>query len=397
MDIPDKDKYKNQRSTDLNNPKTGLYGNAIPHLKWKYDYNDGGLNNTIGSPNGQNLPAVPVELPGSGYSPNQIAKAYGFDKIPSIGDGRGKTIAIVVALGSTYIQEDLNHFCSVYGIPSTPVQVHYHTYKEPYPDYRVAPSWALETTLDVQWAHAMAPGAKIVVVVAKSTVGWHLFNAVRYAANVVKADVVSMSWGTAGVEADLRAYDHYFTKSGVSYVASSGDEGGVVNYPSSCPNVTAVGGTSLLYDSESNIITSETAWSNGGGGISMYEPIPTYQTGFNTSSFRSTPDLSLVADPYTGVSVYFTNNDTLKPGWYVLGGTSVSAPIMSALLARRASLGNAGITRFNDKAYGVAGTAYSTYFRDITEGSNGQPAHAGYDLATGLGCPIADQIVQIPA
>ena len=240
----------------------------------------------------------------------------------------------------------------------------------------------------------MAPGAKIALVVAKDATIGSLLTAVNYAASTVKAGIVSMSWG-AGEFSTEKNYDSYFAKSGVSYVAASGDVGGVIDWPAVSANVTAVGGTSLAYDSVSGTVTSETAWSGGGGGTSKYVQIPSYQVGFNVNSGRGNPDLSYVADPYTGVSVYFNDPSTKASGWYVFGGTSVGAPQVSALLARRASLGNAGTTQFNAKAYGAAKTSYATYFRDITAGSNGYPTVVGYDLATGLGSPNAAQIVQI--
>lgn len=382
---------------DSSEPKIEEDAKVMPLLKWKYDYNDRDLNNTIGSPgDGSPMPTA-VSLPTSGYGPSDIAGAYGFDKIPDIGDGRGKTIAIVVAFGNPYVQKDLNYFCAAYGIPTTKVYIYYpDSIVNPLAETVTVNGWNMETNLDVQWTHAMAPGAKIALVVARSNFTKDLLKSVEFATNFVKADIVNMSWG-GSPQSYENLYDYVFENSHVSYVASSGDVGNRVSWPSSSPYVTSVGGTSLVYDPRSKTILQEVAWTDGGGGISKYVPRPGYQVGFNTSSFRSTPDLSLVADPYTGVAIYLTDATNKTAGWYVVGGTSVSAPIMSALLARRTSLGNAGTTRFNDKAYGVAGTAYSTYFRDITEGSTGESAHAGYDLATGLGCPIADQIVQIPA
>jgi subtilase family serine protease len=296
----------------------------------------------------------------------------------------------VVAYGSPNIQSDLNSFCSAYGIPTTTVSIYY-----PQGRPSVNVGWAQETTLDVEWAHAMAPGAKIALVVAKDASIGSLLTAVSYATSTtVKAGVVSMSWG-AGEFSTEKNYDSYFAKSGVSYVAASGDVGGVVNWPAVSANVTAVGGTSLAYDAVSGTVTSETAWSGGGGGISKYVQIPSYQAAYVSLAALGTPDVSYVADPYTGCSVYFTDPTTKASGWYVFGGTSVGAPQVSALLARRASLGNAGTTQFNAKAYSAATASYATYFRDITAGSNGNLALVGYDLATGLGSPNADQIVLI--
>ncbi len=366
-------------------------GEISPPLKWKYGYKDGDRNNTIGSLRGNNPAPAALAPPSTGYGPSHIAAAYGFNKISFTGDGRGETIAIVVAYGSPNIQNDLNSFCSAYGIPTTTVSIYY-----PQGRPNVGNTgWAQETTLDVEWAHAMAPGAKIALVVAKDASSGSLLTAVSYATSTtVKAGVVSMSWG-AGEFSTEKNYDSYFAKSGVSYVAASGDVGGVTDWPAVSANVTAVGGTSLAYDSVSGTVTSETAWSGGGGGPSTYVQISSYQVGFNINSGRGTPDLSYVADPYTGCSVYFTDPSTKASGWYVFGGTSVGAPQVSVLLARRASLGNAGITQFNAKAYSAAKTSYATYFRDITAGSNGYPTIVGYDMATGLGSPNAAQIVLI--
>lgn len=370
---------------------------ATPPLKWKYGWKDGRRANTIGSVRGNDpMPAVSAP-PSTGYSPAQIAAAYGFNRISSLGDGRGQTIAIVVAYGSRNIQSDLNGFCSAYGITNTTVSV---SYPQGSPSV-VDSGWALETTLDVEWAHAMAPAARIALVVAKDNSIANLLGAVKYATSTkVKATVVSMSWG-AGEFSTERNYDSNFSASGVSYVAASGDTKAVVSWPAVSTNVVAVGGTSLKYDSTTGTVSSETVWSDlsttsgSGGGVSRFIQVPSYQVGFNNNSGRGNPDVSYVADPYTGVQVYFTDPSTSAGGWYVVGGTSAGAPQWAALLARRASLGNAGTTRFNVKAYGAAKTAYATYFRDIVSGSTGFPAVNGYDLATGLGSPLADQVVTI--
>lgn len=371
---------------------SGTDGNAVitPPLKWKYGWKDGGRANTIGSLRRSDpVPAVSAP-PSTGYSPSQIAAAYGFNKISSLGDGRGQTIAIVVAYGSPNIQSDLNGFSSAYGITNTTVSLYYPQGKPS----TVNVGWAQETTLDVEWAHAMAPGARIAVVVAKDATLGSLLSAVSYASSTVRAGVVSMSWGGSEFSTE-KNYDSYFSKSGVSYVASTGDTGAVIDWPAVSTNVVAVGGTSLIYDSASGKVTSETAWSGSGGGVSKYVQIPSYQVGFNVNSGRGNPDVSYDADPYTGVQVYFTDPTTKLGGWYVFGGTSAGAPQWSALLARRASLGNAGTTPFNVKAYSSAKSAYSAYFRDIVSGSTGFAAVNGYDLATGLGSPLADKIVGI--
>lgn len=367
-------------------------GEITPPLKWKYGWKDGHKANTIGSLRGKDpLPAASTPL-SSGYSPAQIAAAYRFNLIPSTGDGRGQIIAIVDAYGSPTIQSDLNAFCQQYGLPTTSVTV---VYPQGQPS-TVNSGWAAETMLDVEWAYAMAPGAKIVVVVAKDATLANLLGAVNYAYATVRANVVSMSWGTGEFSTE-KNYDSYFNHPGTSYVAASGDTGAVVDWPAVSAYVLGVGGTTLAYDSLSGTVTSETAWSGSGGGVSKYVQIPSYQVGFNNNSGRGVPDVSYDADPYTGFNVYLTDPATGQGGWSVYGGTSAGAPQWSSLLARRASLGNGGSTLIESILYSASKTNYAGIFRDITSGSSGFLAVSGYDLATGLGSPLADKVAALPS
>lgn len=367
-----------------------LQGKMDSTLRWKYGWKDGNRNNTIGRGDDP-LPAASTYLSG-GYVPAQIARAYGFDLIPSTGDGRGQTIAIIVAYGSPSIQGDLDVFCTQYGLPKTPVAVYYPL---------GAPAtnnsgWAAETTLDVEWAHAMAPGASIAVVVAPDAGISKLLSAVNYATGTLKATVVSMSWGAPEFRGESN-YDGYFNKAGINFVAASGDGGAGVMWPACSPYVLGVGGTTLLYDVNAGAVVSENAWSGSGGGVSGYVQIPSYQTGWNVNAGRGVPDAGYNADPYTGFSVYFTDPSTKSGGWYVFGGTSAGAPQWAALLARRASLGNNGSSLFNTMLYGSSSTNYATLLYDVIAGSNGYPATVKYDLVSGLGTPEAPAIAAIPA
>ena len=363
-----------------------------PALQWKYGWQDGNRANTIGSARNNDPVPAASGVPSTGYLPSQIAHAYGFDLIPSTGDGRGQTIAIIIAYGSPNIQKDLNTFCTQYGLPSTTVTI---AYSGATPT-TVNSSWASEATLDVEWAHAMAPGASIVLVVAADSSAGNLLGAINYATGILHANVVSMSWG-ANEFSGCTYYDSYFNKPGTNFVASSGDNGAGVSWPACSPYVFSIGGTSLLYNVATGIVSAETAWAGSGGGVSLYETLPSYQSGWTSSTTnRSVPDASFVADPYTGVSVYFTDPTTNVGGWTVFGGTSVGAPQWAALLARRASLGNGLSTVFHTLFYGSAAISYATYLDDIISGSNGYPAKVGYDLVTGLGSPIANQVAAIP-
>ena len=361
-------------------------------IKWKYGYGDGSKANMIGSQRRQDVPPSLTTSPGTGYSPAQIAGAYGFNLTNTSGNGSGSVLAIVVAYGSATIQSDLNVFCSQYGLPATSLSI---VYPSGQPREKNS-GWAAETMLDVEWSHAMAPGAKIVVVVSPDDSLNNLLTAVNYAVATSKADVVSMSWGTQEFIGEL-ASDSHFNHPGTSFVAAAGDTAGVVDWPAASPYVLAVGGTSLQINSLSGSITSETAWGSGGGGVSRYEQLPSFQAGFNVNSGRGIPDVSYVADPYTGVNVYLTDPVSQTGGWAVYGGTSVGAPQWAALLARRKSLGNAGSAAFQTSLYAKCNSGFSPWLRDITSGSNGHPAVIGYDLCTGLGSPNAAQIASIPS
>ena len=365
-----------------------------PALQWKYGWKDGSLANTIGRFRGGHALPAASSYTSTGYIPSQISRAYGFDQIATNGDGRGQIIAIIDAYGSSNIQSDLNAFCAQYGLPVATVSVVYPSGKPSVQDA----GWAGESTLDVEWAHAMAPGASIVLVVAPNAGISSLIASVNYAVSTLKANVVSMSWGATEFLGELN-YDSSFNKSGVTFVASSGDTGGIVDWPASSPFVLGVGGTTLLYNSSSGLVSSEVAWSGSGGGKSPFEALPSDQAGWNVNPGRGIPDVAYNADPYTGVSVFFTDpTKTNSGGWYIFGGTSAGAPQWSALISRRASLGNnSSIAGFQTLLYGAAKTNYASLLRDIISGSNGYRAVTGFDLVTGLGSPLAAKVVQLPS
>ena len=368
-----------------------------PHLAWKYGWEDGKLANTIGTiKRGSPLPTPLTVLGPGSYTPADISAAYGYNLIPAPGDGRGITIAIIDAYGSPNIQSDLDTFCAQFGIPSTTVNV---VYPNGNPGFNAG--WATETTLDVEWAHALAPGATIALVAAKSASSGDLAAAINYATQTLGAQIVSMSFGAPESGGEPAFWNPVFNKSGVAFVASAGDSDAQVNWPAAQTNVLGVGGTSLQYNATLQAITSETVWNNGpgkgtGGGISSQLSRPPYQTTWNSNSLRGIPDVSAVADPYTGGYVYFTPPGS-SGGWYNVGGTSWSAPEWAALLACRASLGNATISAINSQLYSqaisVGSPNYGASFRDITVGNNGgYSAKVGYDYCTGLGSPNASVI-----
>ena len=305
----------------------------------------------------------------SALTPSQIRSAYG---LPSTG-GQGTTIAIVNAYDDPNVLNDLNVFSERYGL--LPVSFVKHKMAT---TVSMSQAWALETSLDVQWAHAIAPNATILLVEAKSNSFTDLLAAVNYAKSQPNVVAVSMSWGGNEFYAET-FYDSYFSSSNITFFASSGDSGAGVMWPASSPNVVAVGGTSLRFLSGS---VAETAWIGSGGGISAYERIPAYQTKFGlTTRMRSVPDVSYDADPNTGFPVYDSFGYAGQSGWFQVGGTSAGAPQWAAIQAL-------GLTASNNNFYQDAKTAYASYFRDITSGSNGYLAKTGYDYVTGLGSPL---------
>ncbi len=328
--------------------------------------------------------------------PQQLRHAYGFDQLGAT--GQGQTIAIVDAYGSPTIQADLNTFCTAFGIPSTTIGVYY-----PQGQPAANSSWSTEISLDVEWAHAIAPGATIALIVAKSSSTADLYGAIDYAVSI-GATQVSMSWGGPEYSTEETS-DFHFNVPGVTFVASSGDSGAYtsqtsnvigVSYPACSPYVVGVGGTTLNLDSSGNIL-SETAWSynqsnpgtGSGGGISAYETVPSYQAGRWSGATRGVPDVAYDANPGTGVPVYLTGS-----GWRQIGGTSMGAPQWAALSALANSLRSQSINTAPGIFYSLANANYAGCYHDIISGSNGAySAGPGYDLVTGLGSPIANQIV----
>jgi subtilase family serine protease len=312
----------------------------------------------------------------SGMSPADVRAAY---NLPSQG-GAGKTIAIIDAYDDPNVARDLSTFSNQFGLPSANLEVHKMS-SSIWPDA----NWAVEISLDVQWAHAVAPNAKILLVEARSNYLSDLLAAVNYARNRQDVIAVSMSWGASEFSTEA-AYDSYFTSAyGASFFASSGDTGGAVIWPSSSVNVISVGGTKLALSN--GAVVSETAWSGSGGGVSAYENKPTYQSALSYAK-RATPDVSYDADPNTGFAVY----DSYRySGWLVVGGTSAGAPQWAAIQAL-------GRTASNNNFYAIYNSpSYATDFRDIISGTSGSyTAKSGYDLTTGIGSPLTTNFASSP-
>ncbi|MGA2602244.1 MAG: hypothetical protein ABSH09_35200, partial [Bryobacteraceae bacterium] len=298
--------------------------------------------------------------------------------------GGSKAIAIVDAYDDPNAYADLQFFSTQFGLtPITPAtfQVVYAppggsppgscTGSATQPPSAMNTGWDVEESLDIEWSHAMAPGATIYLVEAQSSSNSDLFCAVSVASTLVSAaggGEVSMSWGGGEFPSET-TYDAVFTTPKVVYFASSGDNPGVY-YPSASPNVVSVGGTSVSYDANNGAFIGENTWQSSGGGASAYESRPSYQASvsFIVGSQRGVPDVSSDGNPYTGVWVW----DSLEgPYWYTVGGTSVSSPTWAGIVNTAgtfAASSNAELSKLYADLSGGLGFGYLT---DIVLGDCG--------------------------
>jgi hypothetical protein len=354
-----------------------------------------------------------------GFTPQQVLAAYGINQITfgSIeGDGAGQTIAIVDAYDDPdlvdsssigFISSDLARFDQKFGLPNPPSFEKLNEYgsaselpgTDPAGAGNPLGNWELEEALDVEWAHAIAPGANIDLIETNSDDSSDMYTGVTTAAGLAGVSVVSMSWGSSEYAGE-QSFDSDFTTpnghEGVTFVASTGDNGAPGEYPAYSPNVVAAGGTSLSIGSNGSY-NGEAAWSDGGGGISFYESEPAYQQGVQNTGMRSIPDIAFDANPSTGVAIYDSYNGTSADPWEVIGGTSVSAPSWAGLIAI-ADEGRviAGGTTLDGPSQTLPAlySMPSSDFNDVTSGSNGGfAAEQGYDETTGLGTPRANLLV----
>ncbi len=350
------------------------------------------------------LPLSSASPPGSALTPLKIRTAYGISSIA--GDGAGQTIAIVDAYRDPNIVNDLHQFDLQFGLADPPSFQQLNQNGGSDASVPTDPggagnpngTWEEEEALDVEWAHAVAPGANIILFEANSPSDANLWAAVDTARNYSGVSVVSMSFGGSESSGDTSANIHFTTPSGhngVTFLASTGDSGSPSGYPAYSPNVVAVGGTSLTLSG--NNYSSESGWSGSGGGQSTVESKPAYQNSVNSSNFRQNPDVSFDANPNTGVAIYDSWDFGSSAPWIQIGGTSLSAPCWAGLIAIADQLRVAqglttldGPTQTLPKLYALP----AADFHDITSGSNGGfSAKAGYDEVTGLGTPIANLLV----
>lgn len=346
-----------------------------------------------------------------GLTPTQIRHAYGIDNLAWT--GAGQTIAIVDAYdspnlvnstSSSFSTSDLAKFDAQFGLADPP------SFKklnqnggttlpgtDPAGAGNANGTWELEAALDVEWAHAIAPGANIILIECNSSSLTDLYRGIRTAAGIAGVSVISISWGSTEFATELSQDSTLLNgHTGITVVASTGDTGAPGTYPAYSPQVVAVGGTSLALNADGSY-ASESAWSGSGGGTSVYESEPSYQTGVQSTGFRTIPDVSFVASPSSGVAVYDSYDNTGGGPWFKVGGTSLSAPCWGGLIALvnqgRAQAGY-GVLNGSTQTLPALYKLPSSDFHDITTGGNQSfSAGVGYDQVTGLGTPKADLVV----
>jgi subtilase family serine protease len=337
---------------------------------------------------GLGRPPPPPPKPPQGYGPADIASAY---KLPA-GAGAGRTVAIVDAYDNPNAEADLAAYRAFHGLPPcTTANGCFRKVNQrgaegplPVPD----PGWGLEISLDLDAVSATCPSCKILLVEADSPSIFDLGPAVDTAV-ALGADAVSNSYGSRGEFSGEQLFERYYKHTGVAITVSSGDYGygngliltGGVSFPGSSEFVTSVGGTTLVRDGSARGWT-ESAWAGSTSGCSAYIHKPGWQKD-RLCDKRTVADVAAVADPQTGLAVY----DTFGfEGWLVVGGTSLSSPIIASVYAMA---GNTSSVR-----YGVGPYRASSGFFDVIGGSNGACGGTymcnslpGYDGPTGLGTP----------
>jgi subtilase family serine protease len=367
--------------------------------------------------------------PAGCYGPAQVRTAYGVDKLISADvTGKGKTITIIDAFQSPTIANDLATFDTLFDLPAAQLNIIAPDGLTPFDQSDANQTgWAGEITLDVEWAHAIAPDATINLVLAKSNNDADIFSAQKFVVDHNLGDVISQSFGEAEQCMDptlLRQSHTLFAravKQGQTVFASSGDQGAAqptcdntsffkaASTPASDPVVTGVGGTILDADGLTGAYHSETAWNEpdfaaaGGGGVSTVFSTPSYQRRLKLPS-RGVPDVAYNAAIIGGVLAVWSSSGQGANLVFRFGGTSAGSPQWSGLIALADQLRHGRVGEINPELYALSASkrVYANLFHDITTGDNtyhgdvtvaGFAATPGWDPATGLGTPKAQALV----
>jgi subtilase family serine protease len=356
------------------------------------------------------------------YGPDEMQAAYGFTPLLNDGkDGSGQTIVIVDAFQNPTMAKDLKKFDKAFGLPDPEFKTFAPDGITPFdPTDPNQVGWAGEIALDVEWAHAMAPGAKIDLVLAASDADPDLVSAETYAVNHRLGNVMSMSFSEAEncMDPALQAQQHkLFNKAnaqGMSLFAAAGDYGAAqptcdfssveksAGIPASDPDVTGVGGTDLVADLKTGAYQSESVWneptypSAGGGGFSTLYSRPGFQNGAVHNSMRGVPDVTYSASNQHGAIVAWGSSGSQGEFW-IFAGTSVGTPQWAALAAIADQVNGHALGNLNPALYDMSN--HNGTFNDVTVGNNnfdpvtGYAAAPGWDAASGLGSPEANHIV----
>jgi subtilase family serine protease len=355
------------------------------------------------------------------YSPTQVRAAYNVQQLFDAGrDGRGQTIVIIDAFSDPTVSSDLAKFDAQWGIPDPPsfkivAPFGITPYNVNDPEQR---GWSSEIAIDVEWAHAIAPGANIVLALAPTASDPDIVNTEKYVVQHKLGNVVSMSFGETErcLDPTLASEQHSLyssaTAKGITFVAAAGDAGAAdltcdgssliktVDIPASDPFVTGVGGTNLQANLTTGAYNKESVWNEpslpgaGGGGFSTLYSKPSYQSGV-AGTARGVPDVTYSASLDNGLLVRWTSSGQPGSGWWLFAGTSVGTPQWAAIFAIADQAAGHGLGNVNTLLYGLS----SADFHDIKAGDNsfanitGYTAVKGWDAASGIGSPIANLIV----
>ena len=340
----------------------------------------------------------------TGIPQETIKSAYGFDPLYAEGlSGNGQHIAIATYDG--FHMDDINGFFVQSKFAKTPKidQVIFNGTPA------VNEDSAAETELDAEFSGMIAPGAQIHIFASAQNSDAGEVQLMTAILDDNRAKIVNYSWGTcetsvsAQHQSDMDALYARAIAQGVNIMVASGDSGAdgcqdgtqVADWPASSPNVVAVGGTSFAMNGSA---LAETGWTDSGGGVSQLYKKPNYQASFQAPfTMRSIPDVAFNADPATGEAIW-TQYQTGTAHWMVVGGTSMAAPQWSGFMAlvgeARITHGKGPIGQLNPILYGIPGKLMSSYLHDdVTSGSNGYPAGAGWNAVTGWGSMQADALL----
>ena len=358
-----------------------------------------------------------LDLPNVPFNGSQLLTLYNIPRVEVKLGKRQVSIAVIIAYHSPNLQNDLNIYWKYNFGSSIPVPIINQVNLSNNPN-NIDNGWSVEECLDIQMIATMNPYAKISVIEANSSYDNDLNTAILYATNTLNADIISCSWGCDDTRALISSNNAFVNPMNASqykcFCVSSGDNNSV-SWPSVLSNVISVGGSSLYANTtpiKANARTEYT-WGSAGCGYSTSVQKPLYQNTVNNTTYRAIPDISLVANPSTGVRIVANGN------WIQLGGTSVSCPLFAGILSIanqiRFNLGKNPLTTVytpkpaintqpssipltNIQAFLYKNMFNNGCFMDITQGIDGKyVAKKGYDVATGLGSPNVTQLCNILA